>query len=95
VREEEIDWCVYRVIADGDAKTLSEAIRYTHLGSAIVEASVQRLIHTGLIARTPDRLRILPFQETLIHRQIQAEADCPVYLDDGVIKLRDERENTI
>jgi Mn-dependent DtxR family transcriptional regulator len=94
VREEEIDWCIYRLVADKDAMTVSEIITCTQLESSIVKSSLQRLIRARLIARVQDRLCLLSFQETLIHRQLQEDAS-PVYLEDGVIKVKFDREKTI
>jgi hypothetical protein len=94
VRDEEIDWCIYRLIADKDAMTVSGVIACSWLESSIVEASLRRLIRAGLIAQIQDRLSLLSFQETLIQQQLQ-EDQSPVYLEEGVIKVKFERENTI
>jgi hypothetical protein len=95
VREEEIDWCIYRLIADGDAGTVSSVKTFTQFESAIVDASLQRLLRAGLIALAKDRLCVLSFQETLIQRQIQEFADSHVYWEDGVIRVKKDREHSI
>ncbi len=94
VRDEEIDWCVYRVIADGDATILAEVISCLRCDPTVIRASVSRLIRAGLIAREGDCLSIRGFQDTLLHQQMQDD-DCPVYLDGGVIKVKNDQERPV
>jgi hypothetical protein len=95
VREEEIDWCVYRVIADGDTETVSGVIARTHLEPGVVKGSLGRLIRAGLVDQIQERIRVLPFQQTLLHNQMQMEGECIICVENGVIKVKRNQENEI
>jgi hypothetical protein len=95
VREEEIDWCVYRVIADGDAKTRSEIDTCTRFTPPVVDCSLRRLIRAGLIGQTDDLFRVLPLQQMLLSCQIREDRNSPIYLENGIIKVKKDRESTI
>jgi hypothetical protein len=93
VREEAIDWCIYRMIADGDAKTTLEIINCTHFESSLVESSLQRLIRAGLVMQVHGLLCVVPYHAMLMHNQIREDADGSVYLETGVIKVKKYQES--
>jgi hypothetical protein len=62
VRDEEIDWCVYRLIADGDTDAVSGILDCTQFEIPVVEASLARLMRAGLITREENHLCILLFR---------------------------------
>ncbi len=95
MREEEIDWCVYRVIADGDTETVPGVIARTQLEPGVVKDSLRRLIRTGLIDQIQGRIRVLPFQQTLLHNQMQREGEDIICMENGVIKVKRDQENEI
>ncbi|MDD1678361.1 MAG: hypothetical protein LUO93_04150 [Methanomicrobiales archaeon] len=95
MREEEIDWCIYRIIADGDAKTRDTIGGCTRFELSVIEVSVHRLMQAGLIGRQGDTFTILPFQQTLAHGQVREGEDSPIYLEDGIVKVKKGRESTI
>jgi hypothetical protein len=94
VREEAIDWCIYRVIADGDARTTHEVIYCTHFESSVVESSLRRLVHAGLVTQINDLICLVPFQETVMYGQVREDVKCPVYLENGMIKVKKDQEST-
>jgi hypothetical protein len=92
VREEEVDWCIYRSIADGDARTRLEIIAFTRFDPSLIDVSLDRLVKAGLLIQTGDYLRVLSFQESIFQKQIQSDEDSPIHLENGVIRVKKGRE---
>ena len=95
MREEEIDWCVYRVIADGDAVTLVDVVHCTGYDPHVVGSSVNRLERAGLLRRSGELLTILTFQELLLCCGLRNDENSPVFIENGVVRVKKDRENTI
>ena len=92
MREEEIDWCIYRSIADGDARTRLEIIAFTRFDPSLIDVSLDRLVKAGLLTWTGENIRVLSFQEVIFQNQIQNDEESPLYLENGVIRIIKDRE---
>lgn len=95
MRDEEIDWCIYRVIADRDAGSVREGIACTGFDPSVVKASIDRLIRIGLIGQTGDVLYTLPPHGFVAKCLLQGDLNSPVFIEQGVVKLKKDRENRI
>lgn len=87
MRNEELDWKIYHVIAQNPVK-LPELIRIMEEPDDLIIESVNRLLASHLIVRQGEHLRVTSIQELLIHCQLKYSKDSPIYLDGGVIKVR-------
>ncbi len=91
MRDEECDWCTYHLVAEKEAVTIQDLLGCTGLPRDTIEASVDRLVRAKLIVRTGDVLKILSFPEMLVLQQIEDDPNCPFVIEQGVIKVRQER----
>lgn len=86
VKEEDIDWMIYHIIAAKPVIPTCELAPACGLDDAVVESSLARLHQAFLIERTEDSVRALSFGESLIKTQVKYSDDLPFVLVDGVIK---------
>ena len=92
---EEIDWCIYRLLADGDATSVIEVIECLGFDPETVETSLRRLQQADLIDRSGIQLRLLSIQESLLRNQIRMDKDNPLVMENGVIRVRKKEEKPI
>jgi Mn-dependent DtxR family transcriptional regulator len=86
MKEEDIDWMIYHIIARKPAVTTGDLASASGLDAAAVESSLARLCKALLIERTDDTVRVLSFGESLIKTQVKYSDDLPFVIEDGVIK---------
>ncbi|KUG21399.1 MAG: MarR family transcriptional regulator [Methanomicrobiaceae archaeon] len=87
MREEDLDWLVYCQIVAG-AETGDDLAARTGQKNETIEASLVRLERYLLIERSGDTLRPLSVQESLIKCQCTYSRSLPIYIEDGVIKVK-------
>jgi len=87
VRKEDIDWTVYHIISATDTITIKEISSRSGYSLDIIECAISRLKKTNLIDQENDNVRALSVQETILRCQIK---DSPIYLENGVIKVKPE-----
>jgi hypothetical protein len=87
VRDEDLDWEIYLALLDGKIRTAAD-LAAAGYDRALVEASLGRLEEALLIERNGEALRPLSFQESILLCQLRNGKDCPLCLEDGVIRLK-------
>ncbi|KAF1078303.1 hypothetical protein MKMG_00797 [Methanogenium sp. MK-MG] len=61
---------------------------------SIAEESLERLQRYGLISRKNETCAVKSIQEILMTAELKrAMKDSPIYMEDGVIKVRQEKED--
>lgn len=88
VKDEDIDWMIYHIIARKPVVATGELVSESGLDIASVESSLARLQKAFLIERTPSSVRVLSFGESLIKTQVKYSDDLPFVMENGVIKER-------
>jgi Mn-dependent DtxR family transcriptional regulator len=86
VKEEDIDWMIYHIIAKRPAVTSGDLATASGLDAAATESSLARLERALLVERTDDKVRVLSFGESLIRTQVKYSDDLPFFIENGVIK---------
>lgn len=88
MREEDLDWFVYRSIPENGGTTTENLMTITGFESSAVIASLERLERYLLIRRSGENVRLLSIQESLIECQCRYSEDLPFTIEDGVIKAK-------
>ncbi len=89
MREENIDWSVYHIIAATDAATIEEISSRSGYSIDIIESAISRLKKTNLVNQKNENVRALSIQEIILRCQIKYQRkDSPIYLEDGIIKVK-------
>jgi hypothetical protein len=91
MRDEDLDWEIYHALLDGKARTAA-ALAACGYDPGIVEASLCRLEKALLIERSGDAVRPLSFEEAILLCQVKNERDCPLVLENGVIRVKTSGE---
>lgn len=91
MREEERDWAVYCLISEGSATARESIGGMLNLDPDTVEESLRRLEANLLIGREGTELRVLSIGESIVRCQARYDNDFPVYVENGVIKVRQKR----
>jgi hypothetical protein len=92
VREEDLDWDVYHIIAMEGSIAYDELAQMIDQPGNVIRDSVARLERKCLVARMEGGVRVLSVQESIARCQLQHCMDDCMYLDNGVIKVRPEAE---
>ncbi len=95
VRTEELDWCVYRLLADGNATSVTDVIRCLGEDPGPIEASLKRLEDRDLIDRSGPDLRVLSVPESIARNQIRMDPTSPLVVEQGVIRVKRKEEKPI
>lgn len=91
MRKEDIDWTVYHIISATDTITIEEISSRSGYSLDIIECAISRLKKTNLIDQENDNVRALSIPETILRCQIKYQVkDSPIYLENGVIKVKPE-----
>ena len=94
MRPEDRDWQIYHIIADKSEITTDEICKLTGREESIAEESLERLEKYHLISRKEDKYVPKSIQSILISAELkQTMKDSPIYMEDGVIKVRKESED--
>ena len=86
MKDEDIDWMIYHIIARESRVTTENLAATSGLDAAAVESSISRLQQALLIERTGDGVRVLSFGESLIKTQVKYSDDFPIVFENGLIK---------
>ena len=93
VREEDRDWHIYHIIAEKSGINVDEVCRVACTEKEVAEESLERLQRYKLISRSGDAYAVKSIQEMLIAAEMErAMKDSPMYMENGVIKVRKECE---
>lgn len=90
MREEDLDWDVYHIIAMNGHITMDELLELSNQPGDVIGDSVARLERRCLVARTGTGVRVLPVQESIARCQLQHCMDDRLFMEHGVIKVRPE-----
>ncbi len=94
MRAEDRDWQIYHIIADKSEITVDEVCKLTGREESIAEESLERLNRYGLISRKEDKYAANSIQAFMITAEMKrAMKDSPIYMEDGVIKVKKEGGN--
>ncbi|MBN1194284.1 MAG: MarR family transcriptional regulator [Methanomicrobiaceae archaeon] len=92
MREEELDWTLYHIIAARNTTTIPELCTDTGFSRDNVEGAMERLERNCLIGRSEEDVRVLSIHESLIMCRVNHAQDSPIVVEDGVIKYRPRGE---
>ena len=92
MREEELDWEVYHRIGEDATATPASIAMALGLGAREIEDSCRRLERNLLIERAGEGYRQLSCVESLASCQMRYCCDMPVYIENGVIKVKPRNE---
>lgn len=71
---------------------MEELAAVTGLSGEATERSVRSLEKNLLVERREGTVRALSFQESVLRCQLRYTMDSPVYIEDGVIRVRKSQE---
>lgn len=89
VRQEEIDWSIYHIIAYENIVSTEGISSKTGFDEETVKESLKRLESSSLIGYDGENAKILSIQEMILKCKIKNTAsapDSPVIIENGVIK---------
>ncbi|MFA4824118.1 MAG: MarR family transcriptional regulator [Methanoregula sp.] len=86
MKDEDIDWIIYHIIAREPSVMTGNLAAASGLDATTIESSLVRLQRAFLIERTEYSVRALSFGESLIKTQVKYSDDLPFVLENGVIK---------
>ena len=86
MKDEDIDWMIYHIIAREPGVTTENLVAASGLDATATESSLNRLQKAFLIERIKDTVRVLSFGESLIKTQVKYSDDFPIVFENGVIK---------
>lgn len=93
MRSEERDWQIYHILAEKSEITMDEICKMACTEESIARESLERLERYRLISRKGDAWVIKSIQEILLTAEIErAMKNTPMYMENGVIKVRTESE---
>jgi hypothetical protein len=93
VRSEDRDWQIYHILVEKSEMTLEELCRVACTEESVAEESLERLERYRLISRKDDLWATKSLQEIILCAEMeQLMKDSPIYLENGVIKVRKESE---
>lgn len=88
MREQDLDWKIYHIIAARPSIAYSELVSLVQSESEMIDASLFRLQEKFLVVIQEEKLRSASIQEALIGCQAKHSADSPIYVENGVIKVK-------
>ncbi|MBN1432844.1 MAG: MarR family transcriptional regulator [Methanomicrobiaceae archaeon] len=95
MREEEIDWDIYHIIAYENSASIEEISSKSGFESETITESLKRLESNCLIRYDGEKAGILSVPEMLLKCRIKhavCEPDSPVIIENGVIKANPDYE---
>ena len=93
MRSEGRDWQIYHILVEKSEMTLDGLCRVACTEENVAEESLERLERYRLIYRKDDAWAIKSLQEIILTNEVdQMMKDSPVYMENGVIKVRTESE---
>lgn len=88
MREEDLDWDVYHIIAMNGEIAPDDLVERCGQPADVIGSSVARLERKHLICRTENGLRVLSLAESIARCQLGQCEDERIYFENGVIKVR-------
>ena len=88
VKEEDLDWKLYHILAVDPAKGEEELAAITCVSPDDIRSSLERLIATDLLEREKEGYKVLSIQEILLRCQAKYDRSCPFVIDDGILKMK-------
>ena len=89
MKDEEVDWILYHVIAGKTSCTAGELAEQTGFSGDTVDSSVRRLLQAMLVAQGEGGvIRALSLHESFLMCESRFAEDCPFTIEDGVIRPR-------
>ncbi len=88
MREEDLDWKVYHIVATRRSCGPEEVCGLIPCDPEDAAASLDRLAERNLLVRVGGGYRVASIQETLIACQLKHTRDSPIYFENGVIKVK-------
>ncbi len=89
MRQEEIDWSIYHIIAYENCVSADDISSKTGFDEETVSESLKRLESGNLIGYDGENVRLLSLQEMFLKCRINNvvnSPECPVIIENGVIK---------
>ena len=89
MREEEIDWSIYHIIAYKNSASIDEISSKSGFENEIITESLKRLESNCLIRYEGEKAGLLSVHEMLLKCRIKhavCDPDSPVIIENGVIK---------
>lgn len=88
VREEDLDWKLYHILAADPSKGEEELAAIACVSSDTIRSSLERLVAAYLLERVETGYRVLTIQEMLLRCQAKYDKSCPFFLENGVLKMK-------
>jgi|GEM_PF-199239 predicted transcriptional regulator len=90
VKDEDADWLIYHLVAEGPSTTVDELVLTSGLDTSEVDKSLGRLERNLLIEQREGRVRVLTIGESLLLCQINYSKDLPYTIENGVVREREK-----
>jgi len=90
VKEEDVDWIIYHLIAQKETITEEELIVGSEMNTDAVRASLERLERSLLIEHSGESFRAVTIGEAILKCQIKNTMDPRFEIVDGILKVRKE-----
>jgi len=91
VRDEELDWEIYHALQDPGTRSIRD-LEARGYDLCQVEASLGRLEQALLIERRGDTVHLLSIPESILLCQLKNVRDGPLFIENGVIRVRNGKE---
>jgi hypothetical protein len=91
MRDEDLDWEIYHALLDRKVRTAADLAACGY-DPGPVEASLCRLEKAHLVERRGGTARALSLPESILLCQVKNEEDSPLIFENGVIRMKTERE---
>jgi predicted transcriptional regulator len=90
VSGEEFDWNMYHILVAREPISFPDLCDLLDDPSEEIEASLKRLQEKMLIENRGDMIRLLSVHEMLIRCQLKYSQESRIYMENGVIKVRED-----
>jgi Mn-dependent DtxR family transcriptional regulator len=88
VKDEDIDWLIYHLIAQQTATAPDSLAAASGLDPLTVTSSLKRLEKSFLIERMDTSMRVLSIGESLLKCQTKYDESFPYTFENGVIRVK-------
>jgi len=92
MREKELDWQVYHLLADGPERDIHALAALLRSSPEEICRSLKRLEKAMLLEICPDGVRVLSIPEMLLRCQARYDEGCPFTIEGGAIRMKSGRE---
>ena len=93
VKDEDVDWRIYRIISSGNGMTEESIICKAGLPEPEVRASIARLRSYFLVDFRDGIYDILSIPEMFFRNQVKHGKEMPFVVENGVIRVKDKDGN--